>query len=236
MIIGYYSVEFNGNLRIRDYQGCVYPEGLLLPDQVCTFNHTDIEKVDFLGYKDDEQYKFQRLLDRLTGNTNDVENAKTFHEENDMVLTSSKSYSKLLFDENGVVVLAEPVLESPKSNVDIKFDKDGYVISNETDSDINNPFYKEYTTTEPKIEDSDNWNIFNKVEFDENGVVISAEEKIEPSKENLLNKIEFDENGVVISVGNDSPVSNEESNANEYKFDENGVLISVGNDSPVSNE
>ena len=68
MITGYYSVEFNGNLRIKDYCGCVYPEGMLLPEHSCTFNHTDIETIDFIGFKNDEQKTFQGLLNRLTGN------------------------------------------------------------------------------------------------------------------------------------------------------------------------
>ena len=41
-------------------------------------------------------------------------------------------------------------------------------------------------------------NIFNKIEFDENGTVISVEEN------NTLNKIEFDENGTVIAVNGDT--------------------------------
>ena len=113
MITGYYSVSFSGNLKINDYMGCAYPEGMLLPEFVCSFNHTDIESVDFLGFKNEEQEIFKGLLNRLTGNTD--ENATSeLHKENDIFLTSNSSYSKLLFDENGVVMIADPVVEQPK--------------------------------------------------------------------------------------------------------------------------
>ena len=30
MVIGFFSVEYNGNIKMYDYQGCSYPEGILL--------------------------------------------------------------------------------------------------------------------------------------------------------------------------------------------------------------
>ena len=65
MITGYYSIKFNGNLRINDYKGCIYPEGLLISDQTCSFNHSDIEKVDFVGYKNEDQEIFQKKKKQL---------------------------------------------------------------------------------------------------------------------------------------------------------------------------
>lgn len=233
MITGYYSVEFNGNLRIKDYCGCVYPEGMLLPEHSCTFNHTDIETIDFIGFKNDEQKTFQGLLNRLTGNNlSEEESAAKFHKDNDMFLTSNSSYSKLLFDENGVVMIADPVKQQPKESNDsifknITFDEKGYVVSAQTEEEVNNPFYKEYNTTESKEEkDSSEWNIFNKIEFDENGTVINAETNKELDSKSILNKIEFDENGTVISVN--SETLKQEQNYDRYKFDENGTLIALG--------
>lgn len=229
MIMGYYAVEFNGNLKIKDYSGCSYPEGMLLPDQVITFNHTDIEKVDFVGFKSEEQKIFESLLNRLTGNTTAEESAAEFHKNNDMFLTSNSTYSKLLFDENGVVMIADPV-EKPKENKNkawknIKFDKDGYVISTGNEEDISNPFHKEYNGQ--KVEDQSNrdWKIFDKIEFDENGTVVSAESNINHKKEEMLNKIEFDENGTVISVNGET--LKERQNLEQYRFDENGTVIAA---------
>jgi len=232
MVTGYYSVEFNGNLKINDYMGCVYPEGLLLPEQTCTFNHTDIETVDFIGLKNDEFQTFRNLLDRLTGNKSEEERAAEFHKDNDMFLTSNSVYSKLLFDENGVVMIADPVEEQKKvvtetSWNNIKFDKSGTVVSVDND-DIKNPFYKEFEDVKtPAQKNSSEWNIFNKIEFDESGTVISVREKQE-EQNNKLSKIEFDENGTVISVGADTLKT--EGNLSKYKFDENGTLIAVEED------
>ena len=57
-----------------------------------------------------------------------------------MVLASSKSYSKLLFDENGVVMIADPIEEEPKTlknNLkNIKFDENGILVSEERESGI----------------------------------------------------------------------------------------------------
>lgn len=233
MITSYYSVEFNGNLKIKDYMGCAYPEGMLLPEQVITFNHSDIEKIDFVGFKNEEQETFKKLLNRLTGNVkSDEESAAEFHKENDMFLTSNSTYSKLLFDENGVVMIADPV-EKPKpqkSNTlnNIKFDEKGYVISTGNDEDINNPFHKEYESTETKNENKTDWKIFNKIEFDKNGTVISADNDINDKKEEMLNKIEFDENGTVISIGGETLKAKQD--FEQYKFDENGTVISTEND------
>ena len=237
MITGYYSVEFNGNLKINDYMGCAYLEGMLLPELSCTFNHTDIEKVDFIGFKNEEQKTFEGLLNRLTGNDKtEEEKAADFHKQNDMYLTSNSTYSKLLFDENGVVMIADPVIEKTETDTkkdwkNINFDKNGYVISAELNEDRSNPFYKEYNTDSKTIDsdiDTKKWNIFNKIEFDENGTVVSAETNINDKKDSLLNKIEFDENGTVISVGGDS--LKEETDYSQYRFDENGTLIAIGNE------
>lgn len=231
MVTGYYSVSFSGNLKINDYMGCAYPEGMLLPEFVCSFNHTDIESVDFVGFKNEEQETFKGLLNRLTGNT-DEESAAEFHKDNDMYLTSNSTYSKLLFDENGVVMIADPVVEQPQEikTADwksIKFDENGYVISTGSDEDINNPFHKEYETNEQKEEKTADWKIFNKLEFDENGTVVSTDDNITDKKEEMLNEIKFDENGTVISVKGED--LKQEQSFDQYRFDQNGTLIALGN-------
>lgn len=227
MITGYYSVEFKGNLTIKDYCGCAYPEGMLLPELVCNFNHTDIETIDFVGYKNDEQKTFEDLLNRLTGNVSEEEKAKKFHEDNEMFLTSNKSYSKLLFDENGVVMIAEPAKpKEPENNTKYHFDENGTVISVER-PEQENPFHVEYKDSkEVKETPSKDWNIFKNIKFDGNGTVVSAEVNEEP-KENTLNKIEFDENGVVIAA-NGETLKAQDMPKPQYRFNDDGILISDG--------
>lgn len=204
MVTGFYSVEFNGNLKINDYFGCVYPEGMLKPEAMGTFNHSDIEKVDFIGYINEEQEKFKKLLNKLTNNTDESKNE-------DWVLASNEAYSKILFDENGVVVLAEPAPEVNKKD-EIRFDKNGFVVSVETNKQ-NNPFYQNYDSVEQSKEVSNS--IIN------NNLDDKIDSKMFEEQKKSLNKIEFDENGFVVSV-------KEEKSMNQYKFDENGILISIG--------
>lgn len=191
MITGFYSVEFNGNLKINDYSGCSYPEGLLFSGSVCTFNHSDIENIDFMGYESEAQIKFNSLLKRLT--ENEVEQKKS----DNWVLASSKSYSKLLFDENGVVVLAEPV----KSQNEVKLAEEKVVdISN--NSKVENPFYTDYSSISKKNEVNLDEKIFGKYKFDENGILISIEnseyeekeiDKICQQNSNFANNIKFND-------------------------------------------
>ena len=221
MITGYYSISFNGNIKISDYCGCTYPEGELLSEQRYNFNHTDIEKIDFMGYQNEESKKFQRNFNTVVGNVNEEDVDINYEKPIDMILTSNKVYSKLLFDENGVVMIAEPVKSSneiKKNKLDIEFDKDGYVISTSDESVVDNPFKKEYKS--PVIEEKSptQWKIFDDIEFDENGVVVA--ENTKQLDNTTLSNIEFDENGVVIAINSES-IKN-----NKYIFDENGVIIS----------
>ena len=233
MITGYYSVSFNGNLKIKDYVGCAYPEGLLLPEATSSFNHDEISSVDFIGYKNEEQRTFEKLLDRLTNNEKtEEEKAADFHKDNEMFLTSNSTYSKLLFDENGVVMIAEPVIKESKEKKEsswknIKFDENGYVISVDNETETDNPFARNYDKEIKKEEETKNWSIFKNLEFDENGTVIAAEKTEEPNK-STLNEIQFDENGTVIAVNGET--LKEETDYSKYKFDENGTLIAVGDE------
>lgn len=183
MITGYYDVEFNGNLRFSDYSGVSYPEGTLKPGSRIGFNHSDIEEVVYSGYVDNDFSKFQELL-------------KGMNEKENTGVVSSKLYSKIEFDENGVVVLAEPITEneSPKKNpIDsgFEFDENGVVIGVKNES-VNNPFHTEYQEdVKPQL---------GKIQFDENGVVIGVNDnQTAPKKEpNKLSAIKFDENGIVV--------------------------------------
>lgn len=219
MITGFYSSEFNGNLKINDYSGCAYPEGLLLPELSCTFNHDDIESVDFVGFKNEDYEKFNNMLKGLNSNEEKEENSEK--SSDGWILASNKSYSKLLFDENGVVVLAEPVEETENKN-EYKFDANGMVVKDLTN--IDNPFHKTYDAVKPK-EMEEPTKIFGDYSFDENGVVTQVNKKTTKVSSDSLNEIEFDENGVVISIKGED-LKNDTPNE-EYIFDENGAVVKV---------
>jgi len=48
------AVEVQGMVKVFDYAGCLFPEGLM-GDQILQFNHVDIFKVVHKGYTDDDE-------------------------------------------------------------------------------------------------------------------------------------------------------------------------------------
>ena len=62
MITGFASVSPDTGERIFDYSGCVFPEGFYSYNEVCVFDHNQIEKVFFKGLEDDEEKKFKEEL------------------------------------------------------------------------------------------------------------------------------------------------------------------------------
>lgn len=65
MITGFCSVAQENQEKIYDYSGCVYPEGYLSSNQVCLFDHDQIDKIFFLGFEDDEEKVFKDKLNKI---------------------------------------------------------------------------------------------------------------------------------------------------------------------------
>ena len=68
MITGFCSVAQENQDKIYDYSGCVYPEGYLSSNQVCLFDHDQIEKIFFVGFEDDEEKRFKDKLNTIVAN------------------------------------------------------------------------------------------------------------------------------------------------------------------------
>jgi hypothetical protein len=62
MITGFASMSPETGDTIFDYSGCMYPEGFLNYNEVCVFNHDQIEKVFFKGFVDGEETEFKKNL------------------------------------------------------------------------------------------------------------------------------------------------------------------------------
>lgn len=203
MIISYFSLEYNGNVKMYDYKGCVYPEGLLLPAQAVSFDHADIEKIEYMGFKNDQYEIFNNMLNRS--------------EEKEEVEYEQKPYmSNFKFDENGVVVFDGSIVEETKEEV---IDYQVPPVSNF------NPFMAQTNYADDEIANTSKANIFM---FDENGVVISDNSVSENSRPQ--SRYQFDENGFVIGETEiTEEIPKEESkpeSTNNFEFDENGVVIS----------
>lgn len=197
MVISYFSLEYNGNVKMYDYKGCVYPEGLLLPSQTVSFNHEDIENIEYMGYQNDQYQVFNNTLTR-----EEVGEAVSYEQK--PIMTNFK------FDENGVVIFDGSISNEPE------------VLENITSPILNsNPFMAKtnYITEEeplpPKVD------IFK---FDENGIVISDESVVSSDiSTSTTSRYQFDENGFVIADGN---IREDRSNISDFKFDEDGTVIS----------
>ena len=57
--------------HLFDYCGCMYPEGIIRSDTICVFNHSEIKKVLFKGYLDQDEKEY--LLNLSNQNNKSVE-------------------------------------------------------------------------------------------------------------------------------------------------------------------
>lgn len=65
MITGFLPIEQNekGEKNVWDYNGCLYPEGIITSTNNYLFNHSQIEEIHFIGLVDEEEENFKKKLD-----------------------------------------------------------------------------------------------------------------------------------------------------------------------------
>ena len=54
--------DLTADTVMYDYGGCTYPEGILDTSLAYGFNHSQIEKIVYMGYKTEEQTAFSTIL------------------------------------------------------------------------------------------------------------------------------------------------------------------------------
>ncbi len=74
MITGFCNIDESNKDKVYDYSGCVYPEGVISSKQTLLFDHSQIDKVYFVGYDDDENKQFQTKLKNLMNDINKKNN------------------------------------------------------------------------------------------------------------------------------------------------------------------
>jgi hypothetical protein len=57
MIVGLLQKQ-SGDEKIWDYSACLYPEGILDPDRLFLFNHSQIDTLFFMGFQDGEGMQY----------------------------------------------------------------------------------------------------------------------------------------------------------------------------------
>lgn len=93
MIVGYYAIKYQNVVKMYDYMGVSYPEGTLL-DGSFAFNHEDIIKILFEGYKDASfEVLNKNMLNQNEQNTNDF--------------NKNDNFVNVKYDDNGVVAYEE---------------------------------------------------------------------------------------------------------------------------------
>ena len=105
MVTGFCSVAEEDTEKMYDYTGCVYPEGFLDFDQICLFDHSQIEKVYHVVYVDDEEREFKKELVEIANKfETGEENTTTFF--NDYI--NDDSDEEDYADETSKVITNEP--------------------------------------------------------------------------------------------------------------------------------
>lgn len=113
MITGFCSVAQENQEKIYDYSGCVYPEGYLSSNQVCLFDHDQIEEIFFVGFEDEEEKAFKEKLNTIVAN---LENEKAADETAPAPAPAPES-----LDEPEVEVAAPAPAESaPEEVLDVQ--------------------------------------------------------------------------------------------------------------------
>jgi len=62
MVIGFVSKGRETGDEVFDYVGCLYPEGVLSSNKNLLFDHSQIDKIYFLGYSNLEDKQFKAKL------------------------------------------------------------------------------------------------------------------------------------------------------------------------------
>lgn len=75
MITGFCSMDESKKDKVYDYMGCMFPEGIINSKEMALFDHSQIEKIFYLGCSDAEEKKFkQELIKNIKELVNKQEN------------------------------------------------------------------------------------------------------------------------------------------------------------------
>lgn len=62
MITGFASVSPDTGEKVFDYSGCIFPEGFYSYNEVCVFDHSQIQEIFHMGLVNDEEKNFKEEL------------------------------------------------------------------------------------------------------------------------------------------------------------------------------
>lgn len=84
MISGFCALDNSNKNKIWDYSGCMYPEGFINSNQICLFDHNQIDKIYHIGLSNDAEEKdfkeslniFMNEFERINKEQEEQENSK----------------------------------------------------------------------------------------------------------------------------------------------------------------
>lgn len=84
MISGFCALDNSNKDKIWDYSGCMYPEGFINSNQICLFDHNQIDKIYHIGLSNDAEEKefkeslniFMNEFERINKEQEEQENSK----------------------------------------------------------------------------------------------------------------------------------------------------------------
>lgn len=128
MVTGYCMQTEERPGVIYDYSGCLYPEGVIRSDVTSVFNHDQIERIDFVGFTDDEGKSF---TDELNNKLKDVQEHNKFINEEDPAEEANLLALNVLND----IGTEEDEEEEEEDFITVDDDDDEYVEDDEEDDD-----------------------------------------------------------------------------------------------------
>lgn len=118
MVTGFCSVASEDKTKIYDYTGCIYPEGYLDFDQVCLFDHDQIEKVYHLGYIDEDEKSFKEELKAVAEEYSNSDDLAALMDDSDDEEEDFESDEEESSNDNLVI----PVIEDDDSKKEDEFE------------------------------------------------------------------------------------------------------------------
>ncbi len=118
MVTGFCSVASEDKTKIYDYTGCIYPEGYLDFDQVCLFDHDQIEKVYHLGYIDEDEKSFKEELKAVAEEYSNSDDLAALMDDSDDEEEDFESDEEEPSNDNLVI----PVIEDDDSKKEDEFE------------------------------------------------------------------------------------------------------------------
>lgn len=118
MVTGFCSVASEEKTKIYDYTGCIYPEGYLDFDQVCLFDHDQIEKVYHLGYIDEDEKSFKEELKAVAEEYSNSDDLAALMDDSDDEEEDFESDEEESSNDNLVI----PVIEDDDSKKEDEFE------------------------------------------------------------------------------------------------------------------